>query len=83
MTAHQAKKVGVEDLKAFRDRFNIPVSDTEIDAVPFLKPREDSDELRYLLEHRAKLGGTLPASFWKSSMMGVTMTSWRIWRTPR
>ena len=52
MTAHQAKKVDVEDLKAFRDRFNIPVSDAEIDAVPFLKPREDSDEIRYLQEHR-------------------------------
>jgi pyruvate dehydrogenase E1 component len=61
MTAHQAKKVDVEDLKAFRDRFNIPVSDAGIDAVPFLNLPEDSAELRYMRAHRAALGGSLPA----------------------
>jgi len=60
MTAHQAKKVDVEDLKAFRNRFSIPVPDSEIDSVPFLRPREDSDELRYLHERRQALGGYLP-----------------------
>ncbi|GMW08041.1 MAG: pyruvate dehydrogenase (acetyl-transferring), homodimeric type [Gammaproteobacteria bacterium] len=61
MTAHQAKKVDMEDLKAFRDRFNLPVSDSEIDSVPFLMPPKDSDELRYLHERRKTLGGFLPA----------------------
>jgi len=61
MTAHQAKKVDIENLKHFRDRFNIPLSDTEIEAIPFLKPAEDSDEIRYLKERREKLGGYLPA----------------------
>ena len=61
MTAHQAKKLDVEDLKAFRDRFNIPVSDSEIDEVPYRKPPEDSEELRYLHERRQQLGGFLPA----------------------
>jgi pyruvate dehydrogenase E1 component len=61
MTAHQAKKLDVEDLKAFRDRFSLPVSDAEIDSVPFLKPPEDSAELRYLHERRKHLGGYLPA----------------------
>ena len=61
MTAHQAKKLDVEDLKAFRDRFNIPVSDSEIDEVPYRKPPEGSDELRYLHERRQQLGGFLPA----------------------
>ncbi len=60
MTAHQAKKLDVEDLKAFRDRFNIPVSDSEIDEVPYRKPPEDSEELRYLHERRQQLGGFLP-----------------------
>jgi pyruvate dehydrogenase E1 component len=61
MTAHQTKKLGGSDLKAFRDRFNIPVSDEDIDAVPYYKPPEDSEELRYLRERREALGGYLPA----------------------
>ncbi len=61
MTAHQAKKLGVEDLKAFRDRFNIPVADSEVDEVPYRKPPEGSDELRYLHERRRQLGGFIPA----------------------
>jgi pyruvate dehydrogenase E1 component len=61
MTAHQTKKVDVEDLKAFRDRFNIPVPDAELDKVPFLKPPADGEEIRYLHEHRRRLGGYLPA----------------------
>jgi len=61
MTAHQTKKLDTEDLKAFRDRFNIPISDAELDEVPFRRPPEDSEEIRYLKEHRKKLGGYLPA----------------------
>ncbi len=71
MTAHQAKKLDVEDLKAFRDRFNLPVSDAEIDTVPFLKPREDSDELRYLHERRQALGGSLPARVLRAAPLQV------------
>ena len=63
MTAHQAKKLGGEDLKAFRDRFNIPVTDDEIDGVPYCKPAEDSEELRYLHARRKELGGYLPARY--------------------
>ncbi|MGI9307947.1 MAG: pyruvate dehydrogenase (acetyl-transferring), homodimeric type [Gammaproteobacteria bacterium] len=63
MTAHQSKKLDNDDLKAFRDRFNIPVSDDAIDAdtVPYYKPAEDSEELAYLHSQRKKLGGYLPA----------------------
>ncbi len=61
MTAHQAKKLSVEDLKAFRDRFNLPVADADIDGMPFLRPREDSEEIRYLHARRQALGGYLPA----------------------
>ncbi|MBT8441611.1 MAG: pyruvate dehydrogenase (acetyl-transferring), homodimeric type, partial [Gammaproteobacteria bacterium] len=62
MTAHQAKKLTTEDLKAFRDRFNIPISDEQIDgdSVPYYRPPEDSEELQYLKEHRRELGGYLP-----------------------
>jgi pyruvate dehydrogenase E1 component len=61
MIAHQQKKLSEEDLRAFRDRFNIPVSDDDIARLPFRKPKEDTDESRYLRERRAALGGNLPA----------------------
>ena len=58
---HQQKKLDDEALRAFRDRFNIPVSDEEIANLPFKRPAEDSEEMRYLRERRASLGGSLPA----------------------
>jgi len=60
MIAHQQKKLDVDTLRAFRDRFNIPVSDEEITSVPFRKLPEDSQESRYLHERRRALGGYLP-----------------------
>jgi pyruvate dehydrogenase E1 component len=60
MVAHQQKKLGDESLREVRDRFNIPVSDEDIAKLPFRKPPEDSDEMHYLLERRAALGGFLP-----------------------
>lgn len=56
---HQQKKMGEEALKQFRDRFNIPISDAEIDSTPFYKPAEDSEEFKYLKERRKDLGGFL------------------------
>ncbi len=61
MGAHQQKKLSEEDLRVFRDRFNIPVSDEDIARLPFKKPDENSDEARYLHEKRASFGGYLPA----------------------
>ena len=58
---HQQKKMGEEALKAFRDRFNIPVSDEEITDFPFYRPPQDSPEIQYLNERRKALGGYLPA----------------------
>ncbi|WP_374676451.1 pyruvate dehydrogenase (acetyl-transferring), homodimeric type [Ideonella sp.] len=59
-TAHQAKKLTDEDIKAFRDRFNIPIPDSELPQLPFYKPAEDTPEMRYLHERRRALGGYLP-----------------------
>ncbi|MGQ0700617.1 MAG: alpha-ketoglutarate dehydrogenase [Panacagrimonas sp.] len=61
MTAHQAKKLDVEALKVFRDRFRLPLSDDDVAALRFYRPAENSLELRYLHERRAALGGYLPA----------------------
>ncbi len=58
---HQQKKLDSEHLIYFRDRFNIPISDKEIDKLPFYKPAKDSEEMQYLLDRRQKLGGFLPA----------------------
>ena len=49
---HQQKKMGEEALKAFRDRFQLPISDDQIADTPFYKPAEDSFEIKYLRERR-------------------------------
>ncbi|MFZ9434371.1 MAG: pyruvate dehydrogenase (acetyl-transferring), homodimeric type, partial [Burkholderiaceae bacterium] len=59
-TVHQTKKLTDEDIKAFRDRFNIPIPDSELPKVPFYKPADDTPEMRYLHERRKALGGYLP-----------------------
>ena len=58
---HQQKKMTLEQLKAFRDRFSIPVSDDNIAEVPFYKPEDDSPEIKYLKKQREALGGYLPS----------------------
>lgn len=58
---HQQKKMTLEQLKAFRDRFSIPVTDEQIADVPFYKPADDSPEIQYLKKHREDLGGYLPS----------------------
>jgi pyruvate dehydrogenase E1 component len=59
-TVHQTKKLTDEDIKAFRDRFNIPIPDSELSKLPFYKPADDTPEMRYLHERRQALGGYLP-----------------------
>jgi pyruvate dehydrogenase E1 component len=54
--AHQQKKLLVEQLRSFRDRFSIPISDSDLEHVPFIKPAADSREMAYLRDRSAKLG---------------------------
>ncbi|MCA0244535.1 MAG: alpha-ketoglutarate dehydrogenase [Proteobacteria bacterium] len=61
MTTHQQKKLEREDLIAFRNRFALPLSDEQAAALAFVKPADDSAEMRYLRQRRAALGGSLPA----------------------
>jgi pyruvate dehydrogenase E1 component len=58
--AHNVKKLSPEDLKYFRDFFNIPVTDKQLEKLPFYKPKADSKEMQYLLNHRSQLGGSIP-----------------------
>jgi pyruvate dehydrogenase E1 component len=57
---HQQKKLNEDELREFRSRFGIPISDEDVDTVPFYKPDEDSVEMKYLLERRKALGGFVP-----------------------
>ena len=57
---HQQKKLDYEELRHFRDRFEIPIPDDRLEEAPFYRPDEDSDEFRYLIERRAALGGFVP-----------------------
>ncbi|PJX26494.1 pyruvate dehydrogenase (acetyl-transferring), homodimeric type [Advenella sp. S44] len=59
--AHQQKKLDIDSLKGFRDRFNIPISDEQLEKLPYFKPAEDSPEMKYLRERREKLGGYYPS----------------------
>jgi pyruvate dehydrogenase E1 component len=60
MIAHQQKKMDDEAIRAFRDRFNIPLSDEQLSGMPFFRPDDSSEEIRYLKERREELGGCLP-----------------------
>ncbi len=59
-TAHNTKKLDDEAIKAMRDRFQLPISDEQLPAIPFYKPADDTPEMQYLLERRKALGGFLP-----------------------
>ncbi len=57
---HQVKKLELEGLKHFRDRFGLPLSDEDLETVPYYRPDDDAAEMVYLRERRASLGGSLP-----------------------
>ena len=57
---HQQKKMKTSAIEHFRDQFNVPIADEDLDEVPYYKPAEDSAEIQYLKKRRAELGGYLP-----------------------
>jgi pyruvate dehydrogenase E1 component len=57
---HQQKKLDQDAVRAFRDRFRIPIADDKVDDLPYYHPGKDSPEVKYMLERRAALGGFLP-----------------------
>src|SRR5665213_3492663 len=59
-TAHQTKKLVDEDVKAFRDRWDIPIPDDQLADIPFYKPADDTPDMQYLQARRKELGGFLP-----------------------
>ena len=71
MITHQAKKMTEAALLAFRDRFELPLSDEQVGAAEYFKPPEDSPEMQLLRERRAALGGSLPARRRKAQPLQV------------
>jgi pyruvate dehydrogenase E1 component len=59
-TAHQTKKLTEDDIRTFRDRFNIPIPDDQLASLPFYKPDDSTPEMQYLHARRKALGGYLP-----------------------
>ena len=58
--AHQVKKMDMDSIKHFRDRFNIPVADEDLADMPYYRPADDSPEIQYMKSRRQSLGGALP-----------------------
>ncbi|SDR53938.1 pyruvate dehydrogenase E1 component [Paraburkholderia fungorum] len=71
MTTHQQKKLDKDDLLAFRDRFNLPLTDAQVSDACFYRLPTDSDELRYMLDRREALGGHLPQRRASSESLAV------------
>jgi pyruvate dehydrogenase E1 component len=69
--SHQQKSMDIESLKGFRDRFDLPITDKEIDELSYYKPSKDSPEIQYMLERRNALGGFLPARKTKGNDLKV------------
>jgi pyruvate dehydrogenase E1 component len=57
---HSQKKLDVDDMKAFRNRFSIPLTDAQVEAAEYIRPQADTPEMKYMLERRKGLGGFLP-----------------------
>jgi len=72
---HQQKKMGTTSLKDFRDRFKLPITDDQIDEIPYLTFPEDSPEAKYMQERRASLGGYLPTRRTKGDTLDIPALS--------
>jgi pyruvate dehydrogenase E1 component len=71
MTTHSQKKFDETDLIAFRNRFNLPMTDEQVKSLEFYKPADDSAEMHYLHQQRQKLGGYLPKRFTATQVIPV------------
>ena len=58
---HSLKKLGMDDMMSFRDRFSIPLNDDQLKTVPYYRPHEDSPEMKYMRARRDSLGGVFPS----------------------
>ena len=71
MTTHSQKKLDDEALIAYRNRFNLPLTDEQATSLTFFRPDENSEELKYLKNQRNKLGGQLPKRYSECDQLKV------------
>ena len=74
-TTHQQKSMDIASLKAFRDRFDLPISDEDVENLSFYRPAEDSPEMQYLRERREAMGGFVPSRRRKGNELTVPTLS--------
>ncbi|HEY8118139.1 MAG TPA: pyruvate dehydrogenase (acetyl-transferring), homodimeric type [Methylophilaceae bacterium] len=74
-TTHQQKSMDIASLKAFRTRFDLPISDEEVEKLSFYKPADDSPEMQYLRARREAMGGSVPARRRKGNELTVPALS--------
>ena len=70
-TTHQQKSMDIASLKAFRDRFDLPLTDEQVENLSFYKPPADSPEMVYMAERRAAMGGSVPSRRRKGNELTV------------
>jgi pyruvate dehydrogenase E1 component len=74
-TTHQQKSMDIDSLKAFRDRFDLPLTDEQVENLSFYKPAADSPEMKYMAERRASMGGYVPTRRRKGNHLNVPALS--------
>ena len=74
-TTHQQKSMDLSSLKQFRDRFDLPLTDEQVESLSFYKPAEDSPEMKYMAERRTAMGGSVPARRRKGNELVVPVLS--------
>ena len=74
-TTHQQKSMDIESLKKFRDRFDLPITDEQVENLSFYKPADDSPEVKYMAERRAAMGGFVPQRRRKGNELTVPALS--------
>ncbi len=74
-TTHQQKSMDIASLKAFRDRFDLPLTDEQVENLSYYRPPADSPEMKYMAERRAEMGGYVPARRRKGNDLSVPALS--------
>ena len=72
---HQQKSMDIESLKVFRDRFDLPITDEQVESLSFYKPAADSPEMKYMAERRVDMGGFVPQRRRKGNELKVPALS--------
>lgn len=81
MRTHSQKKMDIESLIEFRDRFKVPLKNSELEELPFIRPAEDSEELKFIKKQRKKLGGSIPSRRFNPPALNIPSLSDAIFKS--